>query len=282
MSDPAIITTNNPYLWDEMKLGKSAIDGSANTTSAIIPFMLPARPDGETADNASLKVYISYGREWINANVDLYGLPFVAENTDNTGRAIYAEDHYAGPFAESQGDRGAIGLEDDYFTKNVNQGSLDTPRWEETAENNQKLIDYINAQYDAGAKEGDWIFLRLSMDKDDMTGSQYFKVEGGDSATPATLSISFSAAAGVDNVEKGSLAIYPNPVYDGVLKISLDGFSDNAHLQIYSITGKLVHKDSINISKGLNFETKINLTPGLYIVKLKDGARSKSQKLIVQ
>jgi hypothetical protein len=282
VSDPTVITVNNPYLWGEMKLGKSAADGSGNTTSAIIPFMLPARPNGETVDNASLKVYVSYGREWINANVDLYGLPFAAENTENTGRAIYAEDHYTGLYADAQGERGAIGIEDDYFTKNVAQGSLDTPRWEETAENNQRLIDYINAQYDAGAVEGDWIFLRLSMDKDDMTASHYFKIEGGDSATPAALSINFSGTAGIGDVERGSLAIYPNPVSDGLLKISLDGFSDDANLQIYSITGRLVHKDTIKVSSGLNYETKLNLNPGLYIVKLKDGNKSKSQKLIVQ
>ena len=192
VSDPAVITTNNPYLWGFMKLGKSAVDGSANTTSAIIPFRLPARPAGKKVETASLKVYVSYGREWLNANVDLYGLPFVPENDQNTGRAIHPEDHYAGPFAATQGSRGAVGIEDDYFAKNVEAGKLDTPRWEQTTED-QKLAAYINAQYDAGAKEGDWIFLRLSMDDDDMTGAQYFKVEGGDSDTPATLQINFDA-----------------------------------------------------------------------------------------
>jgi len=287
VSDPTVITANNPYLWGEMKLGKSAVDGSANTTSAIIPFKLPARSAGESVDNASLMVYVSYGRQWINANVDLYGLPFA---NASTGNSIHPEDHYAGEFIVSQGSRGAVGLEDDYFTKNVAQGSLDTPRWEETAENNQGLIDYINAQYDGGAVEGDWIFLRLSMDKDDMTASHYFKIEGGDTAvtdaegnlTPAILSINFSATAGIGDIERGTLAIYPNPVSDGLLKVSLDGFSDDANLQIYSITGRLVHKDTIKASSGLNYETKLNLNPGLYIVKLKDGVRSKTQKLIVQ
>ena len=279
VSDPSIISANNPYLWNEMKLGRSAVDGSGNTTSAIIPFKLPSRPSNETVDKASLKVYVSYGREWINANVDLYGLPFASESTGNT---IHPEDHYAGEFLVSQGSRGAVGLEDDYFTKNVAQGNLDTSRWEETAENNQKLIDYINAQYDADAVEGDWIFLRLSMDKDDMTAAHYFKIEGGDSTTPATLGINFSGTAGVGDVDRGTLAIYPNPVSDGLLKVSLDGFSDDASLQIYSITGRLVHKDTIKVSSGLNYETKLNLNPGLYIVKLKDGVRSKTQKLIVQ
>lgn len=200
-------------------------------TSAIIPFQLPTLHIGKSVDNASLKVYVSYGGEWINANVDLYGLPFVSASIGST---IYPEGHYAGEYLASQGSRGAVGLEDNYFTKNADQGNLDTPRWEETAENNQKLIDYINAQYDAGAKEGDWIFLRLSMDKDDMTAAHYFKIEGGDSANPSTLSINFSATAGVEDVGKGSLAIYPNSVSDGLLNVSLDGFSENKNLQIFT------------------------------------------------
>ncbi len=279
VSDPAVITANNPYLWGEMKLGKSAVDGSANTTSAIIPFQLPAKPDGETVENASLKVYVSYGREWIDANVDLYGLPFA---TQSTGNAIHPEDHYAGPFVDNQGSRGAVGIEDDYFTKNVAKGSLDTPRWEETAANNQKLIDYINAQYDAGAQEGDWIFLRLSMDNDDMTGAQYFKIEGGDQTNPAVLSLSFTGTAAVGIVEKGALGIYPNPVKNGKLNISLEGFNNDAEVQIYSITGRLIHKDSVKAGSQNIIETNLSLKPGIYIVRVNDGEKSKTQKLIIQ
>lgn len=277
VSDPAIIVANNPYLFGAMKLGKSAVDGSGNTTSAIIPFQLPARPSGETVDLANLNVYVSFGREWINANVDLYGLTF--QTDAGTGRTIFNTDHFAGAYPD--GTAGVTAIEDDYFAKNVAPGTLDTPRWEETT-NEANLIAYLNAQYDAGAAAGDWVFLRLSMDDDAMTGAQYFNIEGGDSTEPAALEIGFTGVLSVDRVELNTLGLYPNPISDGKLNISLEGFVNDANLEIFSLTGKLVHSEKIEVSSNTNFETKLNLSIGLYVVKLNDGVVSKSQKLVVQ
>ncbi len=280
VSDPGIIATNNPYLWGAAKLGSSAVDGSGNLTTVIIPFQLPERPSGEAVDFANLNVYVSFGRQWINSNVDLYGLPFQEATADGgTGREIFNTDHFAGAYPD--GAAGVTAIEDDYFTKNVALGSLDTPRWEETTAE-ASLIAYLEAQYDAGAVAGDWIFLRLSMDNATMTGSQYFNIEGGDSATPAVLEIGFSGVLAVENVERQALGLYPNPVTDGRLRVSLDGFSSEARLDIYSITGQLVHSEKIEASSRNSFETQLNLKAGLYIVKLQDGERGATQKLIVQ
>ena len=281
VSDPAIITTNNPYLFGASKLGKSAVDGSGNLTTVILPFQLPARPSGETVDFANLNVYVSYGRQYINANVDLYGLPFKKDVPNGgTGREIFSADHFAGAYPDATANVTAI--EDDYFTKNVAVGTLDTPRWEETtAESN--LAAYLNAQYDAGAVEGDWVFLRLNMDDAAMTGSQYFNIDGGDSANPAALKIGFTGAPlSVSEIQKSVLGLYPNPVKDGVLNVSLKGFSNNAKLQIYSIIGKLVHSEKVEINSQNSFKTNLNLNAGIYIVKLEDGATTKTQKLIVE
>jgi hypothetical protein len=281
VSDPSIITDNNPYLWGFMKVGKSAVDGSANTTSAIIPFQLPERPAGQMVTDAALKVYVSYGREWTNTNVDLYGLQFKKE--DDTGRQIFAADHYAGPFGNGTGNGTDKGIEDDYFTKNVKQGEPDSARWEETSVNgNSALATYLNEQYDTGAAAGDWVFLRLSVDNPDMTGAQYFKVEGGDSQTPPTLSVKFSGSTAISKVERGSFSIYPNPVTNGKLRMSIDGFeSSEVNLSIYTITGKLVYTKNIQ-SAGSTYETTVDLTPGIYIVNLKDGVTSKTQKMVVR
>lgn len=281
MVDAAITTANpNPFLWNAMKLGSSDMDGNGNITSAIIPFALPARPSGEAVDFANLNVYVSFGRQWLNSNVDLYGLSFVADAS--TGREIFAADHFAGAYPDVT--VGVTAIEDDYFTKNVALGNLDTPRWEETT-NEANLIAYLEAQYDAGAVAGDWVFLRLSIDNTTMTGSQYFNIEGGDSATPAALEIGFTGpqiVLDVDSFDKQSLGLYPNPLTDGRLRVSLDGFSNNARLDIYSITGQLVHSEKIEASSRNSFETQLNLNAGLYIVKLQDGERGGTQKLIVQ
>ena len=193
VSDPGVIVANNPFLTGAAKLGKSAVDGSANLTTVILPFALPARPAGETVDFANLNVYVSFGRQFVNANVDLHGLTFKQSIANGgTGSAISSADHFGGAYPDATA--GVTAIEDDYFTKNVPLNNLDTPRWEETtAEAN--LIAYLNAQYDAGAVAGDWVFLRLNMDNAAMTGSQYFSIDGGDSANPAALEIGFTNAA---------------------------------------------------------------------------------------
>lgn len=279
VSDADAITANNPYLWGYMKLGSSAVDGTGNLTTCIIPFQLPERPSGESVIDASLKVYVSYGRQWLNSNVDLYGLPY-KKDTDNggTGREIFTSDYYSGPYVTDHGTD--VAIEDDYFTKNVDLGALDTPRWEETSTTgNTEIVAYLNAQYDAGAVAGDWVFLRLSIDNLDMTDSQYFKVEGGDSATPATLSISISGSTRISKVEIGLLNIYPNPVSSGSFTVQTSGLAGS--LSIYSLTGELV---TTQIVKGgssqVNMQT--DLPKGLYLVKLTDGNVVKTTKLRVQ
>ncbi|WP_420582319.1 choice-of-anchor Q domain-containing protein [Reichenbachiella sp.] len=199
VSDPAIVTENNPFTESiafasksGMKLGKSDAGGNANLTSVIIPFELPAIPAGQEITEASLKVYVSYGREWIDADcfVDLYGLDYASTV------AISADDHYGGAFGNGNG--ADTGIEDDYFQKNVPQGNLDTERFEETSvTGNANLVNYLKAQYTAGAEAGDFVFLRLSIDKPDMTGAHFFLVHGGEDDNPATLSITHEPVVNV-------------------------------------------------------------------------------------
>ena len=282
VSDILAVPASNPYLWNEMKLGKSAIDGSGNTTSAIIPFQLPAKPGGKSVVGAKLSVYVAYGRQWINANVDLYDLTFQAEDALDpaVGRAIHPEDHYAGPYAASQGARGAVGIADDYFSKNVAGGILDTPRYEEVT--SAELVAYINAQYAAGAVENDWVFMRLSMDDDAMTGAQFFKIEGGDQGHPAVLTIDFdNPVLGNEEVSKQSLAIYPNPVVNGEFTVSTVGMASEVEVSIYSVTGALVNQQSLKASAN-SVSVSADLSSGLYIVRLSDGSVVKTQKITVK
>ncbi|WP_417875402.1 T9SS type A sorting domain-containing protein [Winogradskyella sediminis] len=282
VSDIAAMPANNPYLngnnvggINSLKIGASAADGSPNTTSAIIPFKLPARPTGQLVVSANLKVHVNYGREWISSNVDLYGLPYNAAST------IYPADHYDGAYPDATANVTAI--QDDYFSKNVDAGSLDTARFEETNVNGDNaLVAYLNAQYDAGAVEGDYVFLRLNVDDPATTGAHYFGVDDGSTANAPTLSISINNALSVDNVEKSTLKLYPNPVTDGKLTIMSNGFSNDSKLSIFSITGQLVHSEKVEANSTNSFNTILNLKSGVYIVKLQDETRSITQKLIIR
>ena len=230
VSDPIIITANNPYTVGSIKIGSSAVDGSSNLTSGVIPFQLPEIPAGKNLTGANFKVYVTYGRQWANTNIDLYGLTY------RSAASITTADYYSGDFGAGNGSD--VGIADDYFTKNVAQGSLDTPRWEETDTTaDLNLTNYIKAQYAAGAVAGDYIFLRLSVDNTAMTGSQYFTVDGGDMTNPAMLSITFGDN-GSANTPPVLASIGNQTAKEGVAKsVAISATDADGNALTFSISG---------------------------------------------
>lgn len=242
--------------------------------SPVFPFQLPELPAGKEVVSAKFQVNLEgfNAIEFISGELDLYGLPFRSSAT------VLVSDGYAGAF---DADLTATALQESFATKTTPIGVV-----ESTINGNQALIAYLNTQY-LTAATGDYVFLRLS--NDDLTQNQYgrtlFSTADGAEANAVpypTLLIQFGTILGVGQVEKQNLGLYPNPLTDGRLKISLEGFSNKARLEIYSLIGDLVHFEKIEASSNNNFETQLNLTSGLYIVKLQDGERIATQKLIVQ
>lgn len=81
--------------------------------------------------------------------------------------------------------------------------------------------------------------------------------------------------------EKQTLAIYPNPVVNGEFTVSTVGMKSAVEMSIYNVTGKLVSKQSLKAS-GNKVNVNVDLSQGLYIVKLTDGVIAKTQKITVQ
>lgn len=163
----------NPEINDEMKIGKSDVVGEPNLTNAILPFQLPARPSGKTVVDAQLSVFVSFGRQWTNATIDLYGLPYQSTNT------IYSADYYSGTYGDNQNGRNAVGLEENILVKSNPLSMYDTQRWVSTT-NNTAIATFIDDQYDAGAVAGDWVFFRFSVNNAVVIGYHYFVIDGGD------------------------------------------------------------------------------------------------------
>lgn len=70
----------------------------------------------------------------------------------------------------------------------------------------------------------------------------------------------FSVNDDVNEVDNQQFAIYPNPATD-VLRIN--NLSDNQHVTIYSIDGKMVKKFTMSAESEINIS---DLQPGLYII----------------
>lgn len=265
-----------------LKVGASASTGAGFTTNAIIPFQLPVRPPGKLVTTANLKVNIAYIRHWISSDIDLYGLPYNASNV------ISPNDFYDGAFANPIDT--ATGIQDAFIVRDVDDteptGTLILTDREVNTDSggDTNLAAYINAQYDAGAVAGDYVFLRLSVDATTgSTGAHYYGISDESTDEAPILTLEIENVLSIDSFDKARLSLYPNPVTEGKLTIVLKGFeTTNTKLNIYSLTGSLVHSEVFESNSNSNFVTNLNLKTGLYIVRITDGITLKTQKLIIQ
>lgn len=70
---------------------------------------------------------------------------------------------------------------------------------------------------------------------------------------------------------------YPNPVSNGKIYISSKSMQ-NKEIAIYDVLGKKVQQSTMT-SKELNVSS---LSPGVYIIKIKEGDASATRKLIIK
>ena len=265
-----------------LKLGASASTGAAFTTNAIIPFKLPVRPAGKLVTAANLKVNIAYIRHWVSSDIDLYGLPY------NSSNAISPSNFYDGTYADVTSS--VTGIQDAFIVRDVNGSEptgtliLTDREVSSNSDGNTNLAAYINAQYDAGAVSGDYVFLRLSVDATSgSTGAHYYGISDESTAEAPVLTLEIENVLSTNTYSLSELSMFPNPLKNGKLTISLNGLElEKAQLEIYSLTGSLVHKEVVKDNSKSNFVTQLHLKAGLYIVKLVDGVKFKTQKLIVQ
>lgn len=86
--------------------------------------------------------------------------------------------------------------------------------------------------------------------------------------------------AGLEDLNKTSFSIYPNPTADKNVTIS-HNLDTKGSVNIYSITGAKVYSGELNASGAQNLNLS-SLTAGMYIVKIEAGNYSESKKLIIQ
>ena len=269
----------NPMAAGYLMVGFRSRDVSPGVTSTtevstIIPFKLPARSGaGVRVSGAQLKIYVPFGREWANKGIDLYGLKY-----SNVSDAISADDHYSGNFAlggsAGNGDVLEYGIEEDVISKNNILGVKDLSRYEISIDQDA-LAAYINAQYDAGAVDGDWIFLRLSLGANSplAIGYQHFVIDGADGSSvdhqgtvradthPAELHLDYLAKLPQNVVTTWSGGTWSNGVPNRNIKavISEDITVGGATPDIDNIIAK-----SIDVNTGFTLTVKKNSNVAIY------------------
>ena len=88
-----------------------------------------------------------------------------------------------------------------------------------------------------------------------------------------------SSALSTEDHNLDTIKIYPNPITDGILNLTLKTSSENTSLQLYNVLGKEVFKRS-----NLQSQERINLKAlqnGVYLAVINDGNTSTTKKVIL-
>jgi len=120
----------------------------------------------------------------------------------------------------------------------------------------------------------------------------YYRIKlidtSGNSTYSSTIEVNLSTL-GVDGEELSSLnlELYPNPAKTNEVTLKLDSkFTDkNAKLELYSLQGKRLSVQTLNVIEGANsFKLKIGegLTNGIYLVRVSTTNYIKTVKLVVE
>lgn len=87
--------------------------------------------------------------------------------------------------------------------------------------------------------------------------------------------------AAINTDSNKSYIIFPNPTYDEFFIGNIDKSPEEASISVYDISGKLLLTENRKFSSKQAISTK-GLNPGLYLVKIVQGAKSQTEKLIVK
>ena len=114
-----------------------------------------------------------------------------------------------------------------------------------------------------------------------ITGDVIISITGNSTASNRVLfddlSWSCNTILAVDELEKESFAIYPNPS-NGTVKINFESSNDKHTVEVYSVSGQKVFEKEYNNTSNASVS---NLQKGFYLVTVTKEGKSTTKKLIV-
>lgn len=81
------------------------------------------------------------------------------------------------------------------------------------------------------------------------------------------------------------LKVYPNPSTDGLFNYEIEGLTGESRIEIFSIQGRLLHGETIQLPAGNAFKSTMdlhNVLPGIYYLKLTNKKLDILRKLVVR
>ncbi|MFM1932715.1 MAG: hypothetical protein RL226_2018, partial [Bacteroidota bacterium] len=142
--------------------------------------------------------------------------------------------------------------------------------------------NYLGADY-VPQNQGDWRQedINLSSFSGEPHVMVMFRYIAGDKAHNIYIDdIAINASVGVDETEKGSVSVFPNPASEDVTLSVTPNFSRSA-VQLFDISGRLVLEISMNGASNLVLPVS-HLAPGVYTITLSNGTESTQTKFLKQ
>ena len=256
------------------------------TVVSVMPFKFPEVPEGKIVESAKLTVNVKMNDIAVNGyEIDVYAL------TARSDGDVLFSDFWQGTFGT---DANATPIQKSIFAKDlpVNPNVhpvVSNPPVEivMSTDGVDNLAAFMNEEYANGATSSEYFFIRFNGNDPAITGYNNVQIISMNDVESATigpkLSVTFKDDPDLSNdkVDKQNISIYPNPIVNGEFIVSTVGMKNSIEMSIFSITGKLVNKQSLE-ALGNKMKVNVSLDKGLYIVRFYDGEVIKTQKITVQ
>jgi hypothetical protein len=168
------IHSNGTTAWSGQSTMRIGGASSSYDGAGLFFFALPALDSGESISSASFTVKLNSLANSFDFDADLYGLPYRSTAAFTTG------DYYSGTFG---GDTGATAIEESFLEDSMSDGITVSS----STSGEEALVEYLNAQYAAGASGGDYVPIRLNIDVSDAANYRYYEVASANDATNAPV-----------------------------------------------------------------------------------------------
>lgn len=156
-------------VWTQLFGGRvdAGVGGNDNVVG-VIPFALPVIPVGKRVKSAVLTINVTNNNSWVAVEYDVYAL------ASRVTSEVLPTDFYAGPYND---DANATAIQQGLIVNGVGTGpfTMDAP-------SSINLADYINAEYTNGASSGEFMFVRVSANREDMPTWAHLQFDSADVA----------------------------------------------------------------------------------------------------
>jgi PKD repeat protein len=87
---------------------------------------------------------------------------------------------------------------------------------------------------------------------------------------------------GIENTSETLFSVYPNPSKDGTFNIKIPNVTQETQLRIYNSLGQLIYQSSLPLKTENRINLNGSIASGIYHIKLLQGTKRLTKKLIIQ